>query len=115
MPDKDAVQPVSTRPPRGMRDYLPQQVLRRQYAIDVIRRVYESYGFEPLETPALENLPVLMGKYGQEGDQLLFKVLRRGNPLRQTLADKGAQSTESDLSDLGLRYDLTVPLARVVA
>ena len=86
-----------------MRDFLPEDVRRRQYVIDVVRRVYERYGFEPLETPALENIETLLGKYGEEGDKLLYKVLRRG---------EGESSGETDLA---LRYDLTVPLARVVA
>jgi histidyl-tRNA synthetase len=86
-----------------MRDFLPEDVRRRQYVIDVVRRVYERYGFEPLETPALENIETLTGKYGEEGNKLIYKVLRRG---------EGEASGETDLA---LRYDLTVPLARVVA
>src|SRR3954447_23982355 len=95
--------PQHTGPARGMRDFLPEDVRRRQYVIDIVRRVYERYGFEPLETPALENIETLTGKYGEEGNQLIFKVLKRG---------EGASSGEADLA---LRYDLTVPLARVVA
>ncbi len=76
----------------------------------IIKEVYESYGFEPLETPAVENLETLMGKYGEEGNQLVFKILKRGEKL-----DLSKAKSESDLSDLALRYDLTVPLARVVA
>src|SRR5438045_7636951 len=72
---------VSAQPPKGTRDFLPAEVRRRQYAIGVIRRVYESHGFEPLETPTLERLDALSGKYGEEGDQLMFKVLLRGQPL----------------------------------
>jgi histidyl-tRNA synthetase len=86
-----------------MRDFLPEDVRRRQYVIDIVRRVYERYGFEPLETPTLENIETLMGKYGEEGNQLIFKVLKRG------------QEAASGQADLALRYDLTVPLARVVA
>jgi len=86
-----------------MRDFLPEDVRRRQYVIDVVRRVYQRFGFEPLETPALEHIETLTGKYGEEGDKLLYKVLRRG---------EGEASGEADLA---LRYDLTVPLARVVA
>ena len=67
-----------TQPARGMRDFLPEDVRRRQYVIDIVRRVYERYGFEPLETPALENIETLTGKYGEEGNKLIFKVLRRG-------------------------------------
>src|SRR5262245_37340278 len=92
-----------TEPARGMRDFLPEDIRRREYAIGVIRRVYERYGFEPLETPAVENLETLMGKYGEEGNQLIFKILKRG------------EHEASGQADLALRYDLTVPLARVVA
>ena len=93
-----------------MRDFLPADVRKRNYVIGIIKEVYESYGFEPLETPAVENLETLMGKYGDEGNQLVFKILKRGEKL-----DLEHASKESDLSDLALRYDLTVPLARVVA
>jgi histidyl-tRNA synthetase len=92
-----------TRPARGMRDFLPEDVRRREYVIGIVSRVYERYGFEPLETPALENIETLTGKYGEEGNQLIFKVLRRG------------EHETSGETDLALRYDLTVPLARVVA
>ena len=92
-----------TRPARGMRDFLPEDVRRRDYVIGVISDVYRRYGFEPLETPALENIETLTGKYGEEGSQLIFKVLRRGE--RESAGE----------TDLALRYDLTVPLARVVA
>ena len=86
-----------------MRDFLPADVRRRQYVIGVIADVYQKYGFEPLETPAVENLATLQGKYGEEGDRLIFKILKRG---------EGADTGQADLA---LRYDLTVPLARVVA
>ena len=94
---------MNTGPARGMRDFLPEDVRRRQYVIGVIADVYQKYGFEPLETPAVENLETLQGKYGEEGDQLIFKILKRG---------EGAATGQADLA---LRYDLTVPLARVVA
>jgi histidyl-tRNA synthetase len=93
----------NTNPARGMRDFLPADVRRREYVIKIIKEVYESYGFEPLETPAVENLETLMGKYGEEGNQLIFKILKRG------------EHEKSGEADLALRYDLTVPLARVVA
>ena len=86
-----------------MRDFLPEDVRRRQYVIGVIADVYQKYGFEPLETPAVENLETLQGKYGDEGDRLIFKILKRG------------EGAETGQADLALRYDLTVPLARVVA
>src|SRR4051812_12398702 len=98
---------ASTQPARGMRDFLPADVRKRDYVIGIIKEVYESYGFEPLETPAVENIDTLMGKYGEEGNQLIFKILKRGEKLKE--------SSESELADLALRYDLTVPLARVVA
>jgi histidyl-tRNA synthetase len=86
-----------------MRDFLPADVRRRDYVIGVIKQVYERYGFEPLETPAVENIETLMGKYGEEGNQLVFKILKRG--VHESTGE----------ADLALRYDLTVPLARVVA
>jgi histidyl-tRNA synthetase len=92
-----------TQPARGMRDFLPADVRRREYVIKIIKEVYESFGFEPLETPAIETLETLLGKYGEEGNQLIFKILRRGI------------HESSGEADLALRYDLTVPLARVVA
>ena len=66
---------ANTNPARGMRDFLPAQVRRREYVISIIKEVYESYGFEPLETPAVENLETLTGKYGEEGNQLIYKIL----------------------------------------
>lgn len=86
-----------------MRDFLPEDVRRREYVIGIIKQVYERYGFEPLETPAVENIETLMGKYGEEGNQLIFKILKRG--VHESTGE----------ADLALRYDLTVPLARVVA
>jgi histidyl-tRNA synthetase len=97
-----------TQPARGMRDFLPADIRKRNYVIGIIKEVYESYGFEPLETPAVENLETLTGKYGEEGSQLMFRILKRGEKLDISQGEKG-------LSDLALRYDLTVPLARVVA
>lgn len=94
---------VSTQPARGMRDFLAADVRRREYVISVIKDVYARYGFEPLETPAVENIETLLGKYGEEGNQLIFKILKRG--VHETTGE----------ADLALRYDLTVPLARVVA
>ena len=94
---------MSTKPPGGTRDFLPDDVRRREYVTGVIRDVYERYGFEPLETPAFENIETLLGKYGDEGNKLIFKILRRG------------EHESRGEADLALRYDLTVPLARVVA
>src|ERR1700704_2272434 len=92
-----------TEPARGMRDFLPEDVRRREHVIGIIKRVYEGYGFEPLETPAVENIETLLGKYGDEGNQLIYKILKRG------------EGEATGQADLALRYDLTVPLARVVA
>src|SRR2546421_2742574 len=92
-----------TQPARGMRDFLPAEVRKREYVIGVLKEFYERYGFEPLETPAVENIETLMGKYGEEGNQLIFKILKRG------------EHEKTGEADLALRYDLTVPLARVVA
>jgi len=86
-----------------MRDFLPADVRRREHVIRIIKDVYERYGFEPLETPAVENIETLLGKYGEEGNQLIFKILKRG------------EHEKTGEADLALRYDLTVPLARVVA
>jgi len=100
-----------------MRDFLPADVRKREYVIGIIKEVYESYGFEPLETPAVENIETLTGKYGEEGNQLIFRILKRGEKLTEDLADlsKNSINSTNSLSDLALRYDLTVPLARVVA
>jgi histidyl-tRNA synthetase len=94
---------MSTKPPGGTRDFLPAELRRREHVIGVVREVYEQYGFEPLETPAFENIETLLGKYGEEGNKLIFKILRRG------------EHEHAGGADLALRYDLTVPLARVVA
>jgi histidyl-tRNA synthetase len=103
---------INTEPLSGMRDFLPLDVLRRDYVIETVKRVYQRYGFEPLETPTMERLSTLLGKYGDEGDQLIFRVLKRGEKLDKALAET---PTENSVSDAGLRYDLTVPLARIVA
>ena len=93
----------STKPPSGTRDFLPNDIRRREHVVGVIREVYERYGFEPLETPAFENIETLLGKYGEEGNKLIFKILKRG------------EHEHTGEADLALRYDLTVPLARVIA
>jgi histidyl-tRNA synthetase len=103
---------INTEPLSGTRDFLPRDVLRRNYVIGIIQQVYQRYGFEPLETPVMERLSTLLGKYGDEGDQLIFRVLKRGDKLEKALKE---DATENGVSDAGLRYDLTVPLARVMA
>ena len=102
---------TNTAPLSGMRDFLPLDVLRRNYVIDIIERVYQSYGFEPLETPVMERLSTLLGKYGED-EKLIFRILKRGDKLQRSLEN---QPSEDNVADAGLRYDLTVPLARVVA
>jgi histidyl-tRNA synthetase len=94
---------AGTQPARGTRDFLPDEIRRREHVVRTVREVYEQYGFEPLETPAFENIETLLGKYGDEGSKLIFKILRRG------------EHEGTGEADLALRYDLTVPLARVVA
>jgi histidyl-tRNA synthetase len=95
--------PVQFDPPSGTRDFLAAELESRDGAFGIIKDVFEGYGFEPLQTPAFERLDVLMGKYGDEGDKLIFKILRRG------------EHEASGEADLALRYDMTVPLARVAA
>ena len=94
---------MTTKPPSGTRDFLPDDIRRREHVLGIVRGVYERYGFEPLETPAFENIETLIGKYGEEGNKLIFKILKRG------------EHEASGEADLALRYDLTVPLARVIA
>ena len=104
---------VSTKPPSGMRDFLPSDLVRRNHVVEIVREVYERYGFVPLETPSIENLEVLTGKYGED-EKLIYRVLHRGDTLKKVL-ESGDPVAAGDLSDQALRYDLTVPLARVVA
>ncbi len=104
--------------PRGTRDFGPSVTAKRGYIIDIIKRNFLNYGFSQIETPAMENLSVLTGKYGNEGDQLLNKILNSGDFLSKTMAEdfaKGSRHLSTIISDRGLRYDLTVPFARFVA
>jgi histidyl-tRNA synthetase len=102
----------------GVRDYGPEQVRKRNFIFSTIRGVFERFGFQPLETPAIENLSTLTGKYGDEGDKLLFKVLNNGDYLKdakaETLAARDSLALIPQISKRGLRYDLTVPFARYV-
>jgi histidyl-tRNA synthetase len=104
--------------PRGTRDFSPVEMLRRNYIFDVIRETFSLFGYLPIETPAMENLSTLLGKYGEEGDRLIFRILNSGNflgdmsPELLASADTGALSQK--ISEKGLRYDLTVPFARYV-
>ena len=104
--------------PKGTRDFGPQEMSRRNYIFNTIREVYSLYGFEQIETPAMENLSTLMGKYGEEGDKLLFKILNSGDFLRgistDDLANGATGHLAAQLCEKGLRYDLTVPFARYV-
>ena len=104
--------------PKGTRDFGPTEMIRRKYIFNTIESVFRLYGFLPIETPAMENLSTLMGKYGEEGDKLLFKVLNSGDYLAKAnekeLYDKNSNKLTSQISEKGLRYDLTVPFARFV-
>lgn len=104
--------------PKGTRDFTPAEMARRNYIFDTIREVFRLYGFQQIETPAMENLSTLMGKYGEEGDKLLFKILNSGDYLRgidPKLIDEGdCLHLAAQLCEKGLRYDLTVPFARFV-
>ena len=104
--------------PKGTRDFGPAEMARRNYIFDTIRSVYALYGFRQIETPAMENLSTLMGKYGEEGDKLLFKILNSGDFLKGVdlgdTTDGGSPKLAAQLCEKGLRYDLTVPFARYV-
>lgn len=103
--------------PKGTRDFLPEVMVRRNYIFETIKTVFKRFGFQPIETPSMENLSTLLGKYGEEGDKLLFRILNSGNFLSGVQQD--GQSLEADkiaskICEKGLRYDLTVPFARFV-
>ena len=98
--------------PKGTRDFSPAEMMRRTYIFESIKSVFRTYGFAPLETPAMENLSTLLGKYGDEGDKLLFKILNSGDYGANLTEEQLRQSTK--ISEKGLRYDLTVPFARYV-
>src|SRR5215213_263360 len=108
--------------PQGTRDFGPDIVRKRNYIFSTIRRVFELYGFQPLETPAMENLDTLMGKYGEEGDKLIFKVLNNGlnEPKNMDKAKAAFENVlqgknDKNLTERALKYDLTIPFARYVA
>lgn len=104
--------------PKGTRDFSPEEMAKRNYIFDTIRSVYKVYGFREIETPAMENLSTLMGKYGEEGDKLLFRILNSGDALkgvnRDEIHDIDPAHFANLVCDRGLRYDLTVPFARFV-
>tara|TARA_R110002049_G_scaffold236000_1_gene409220 strand:- start:2600 stop:3976 length:1377 start_codon:yes stop_codon:yes gene_type:complete len=104
--------------PKGTRDFSPSEVNKRNYIFDVVRKHFQTYGFQPIETPSFENSKTLMGKYGDEGDRLIFKILNSGDFLNKVsddvYANKDASVLTSKISEKALRYDLTVPFARYV-
>jgi histidyl-tRNA synthetase len=108
--------------PQGMRDFSATTIRKRNFIFSTIKNVFENYGFEPLEAPAMENLDTLMGKYGEEGDRLIFKVLNNGlnDPKNEGKAKEGFEKvlqgkSSSLLTERALKYDLTIPFARFVA
>ena len=104
--------------PKGTRDFTPRETAQRNYIFDTIKSVFRLYGFQQIETPAMENLTTLMGKYGEEGDKLLFKILNSGDFLsgisEEELKEANSLQLAGKIAEKGLRYDLTVPLARFV-
>ena len=101
--------------PKGTRDFLPIEMIRRNYIFGVLRSTFESHGYLPIETPAIENLSTLMGKYGEEGDRLLFKILNSGDFKKDVdFSEENPNILATRLCEKGMRYDLTVPFARFV-
>ena len=102
--------------PKGTRDFSPEEVAKRNYIFNVLKSYFQQFGFLPIETPSIEKLSTLTGKYGDEGDQLLFKLLKRGAKFEQALnqASKSEGISDHQFSEEALRYDLTVPFARYV-
>ncbi len=103
--------------PKGTRDFGPRQMMKRRYIFNTIQTIFEKYGYMPIETPVMENLSTLLGKYGEEGDRLIFKVLNSGDFLAsmpEDAAERGSGYTATKICEKGLRYDLTVPFARYV-
>ena len=104
--------------PKGTRDFSSEEVAKRNYIFNTIKHSFENFGFQPIETPSFENSSTLMGKYGEEGDRLIFKILNSGDYLKKVdeslLAEKNSQKVIAKISEKALRYDLTVPFARYV-
>lgn len=104
--------------PKGTRDFSPQEMVKRNYIFDTIKKLFQRYGYQPIETPAMENLSTLMGKYGEEGDKLIFKILNSGDFLtgvnETLLQEKNSKTITTHISEKALKYDLTVPFARYV-
>jgi histidyl-tRNA synthetase len=111
---------MSSKPtiPKGTRDFSPEEMIKRDYIFDIIKQTFRLYGYQPVETPAMENLPTLLGKYGDEGDKLLFRILNSGDFLSgitdDELKKRESSAISSQICEKGLRYDLTVPFARYV-
>ena len=110
---------MSSKPsiPKGTRDFSTGDMLKREYIFETIKQVFRLYGYQPIETPAMENLTTLLGKYGEEGDKLLFRILNSGDFLSsvndEELLGRDAGKLSSKICEKGLRYDLTVPFARL--
>lgn len=104
--------------PKGTRDFNPSEIAKRNYIFDIIKKNFQTYGFQPIETPSFENSDTLLGKYGEEGDRLIFKILNSGDFIRKvddaTYADKNSATIAPRITEKALRYDLTVPFARYV-
>ena len=104
--------------PKGTRDFTPVEVVKRNYIFDIVKKHFKTFGFQPIETPSFENSSTLMGKYGEEGDRLIFKILNSGDYLNKvddtTYSAKSSKSFTPLISEKALRYDLTVPFARYV-
>ncbi len=104
--------------PKGTRDFTPAEMVKRNYIFDTIKTIFQKFGFQPIETPAMENLSTLLGKYGEEGDKLLFRILNSGDFLSEVtdadLSEKNLNKLSLKMCEKGLRYDLTVPFARFV-
>jgi histidyl-tRNA synthetase len=101
--------------PKGTRDFSPSEIRRRNFIFDIIKSKFQKFGFSPIETPSIENLSTLTGKYGSEGDQLLFKILKRGAKFTKALENYSKEkANDNSFSSEALRYDLTVPFARYI-
>ena len=104
--------------PKGTRDFTPNEMVKRDFIFDTIKSVFKRYGFQSIETPAMENLSTLLGKYGEEGDKLLFKILNSGDYIEKIPSSKFQNPSTGEITQFitekGLRYDLTVPFARFV-
>lgn len=122
--NKHAILLMAQKPgiPKGTRDFSPEEMVKRNYIFDTIRQIFQRYGYLPIETPAMENLSTLMGKYGEEGDKLIFKILNSGNYFSDFKSDeqlleeknRGEKTFTKHISEKALKYDLTVPFARYV-